>query len=455
MQLKKRNVLKNKRFTPVQIIAIGFAVIIFIGAFLLSLPISTVDGVKTPFIDCIFTSTSAVCVTGLVTVDTGTYWSYFGKTVIIILIQIGGLGFMSFATLIALITGKRITLKERLLIRESISSTSLQGIVRLARYILTFTFSIELIGAVLLSIQFIPEFGLGKGIYYSIFHAISAFCNAGFDLMGGYSSVTKYSNNTLIILTLSALIIIGGLGFYVWDDIYNYKRNKRLSLQTKVVVAMSGFLVVFGFVMFFLFEFSNPETLKNMPMKEKLLSAFFASVSPRTAGFNSIDLAGMSMASVLLTIIFMFIGGSPGSTAGGIKTSTAGVLMLTVISVIKGRDDTEVFKKKISKETVYKAFSVVVIALGLVFTVTVLLTITESGAGVPFEQYLFEATSAFGTVGLTMGLTQKLTDIGKIIIAMTMYAGRIGPLTLLLAIAIRNDNKTNSIKYPEGKILVG
>ena len=235
MQLKKRNMLRNKRFTPVQIIAMGFAAIILIGAFLLSLPIATIDGVKTPFIDCIFTSTSAVCVTGLVTVDTGTYWSYFGKTVIMLLIQIGGLGFMSFATLIALIAGKRITLKERLLIRESISLTSLQGIVRFARYILTFTFSIELIGALLLSIQFIPEFGLGKGIYYSIFHAVSAFCNAGFDLMGGYSSVTGYSGNALIILTLSALIIIGGLGFYVWDDLYNYKINRRLSLQTKVV----------------------------------------------------------------------------------------------------------------------------------------------------------------------------------------------------------------------------
>lgn len=455
MQLKKRNMLRNKRFTPVQIIAMGFAAIILIGAFLLSLPIATIDGVKTPFIDCIFTSTSAVCVTGLVTVDTGTYWSYFGKTVIMLLIQIGGLGFMSFATLIALIAGKRITLKERLLIRESISLTSLQGIVRFARYILTFTFSIELIGALLLSIQFIPEFGLGKGIYYSIFHAVSAFCNAGFDLMGGYSSVTGYSGNALIILTLSALIIIGGLGFYVWDDLYNYKINRRLSLQTKVVISMSLFLIVFGFVMFFIFEYSNPATLKEMSMKDKLISAFFASVSPRTAGFNSIDLAGMSMASVLLTIILMFIGGSPGSTAGGIKTSTAGVLLLTVMSVIKGREDTEVFKKKISKETVYKAFAVVVIALGLVFTVTILLTITESGAGVPFEQYLFEATSAFGTVGLTMGLTQKLTAIGKIIVAITMYAGRIGPLTLLVAIAIRSDNKTNSIKYPEGKILVG
>lgn len=455
MQLKKRNMLRNKRFTPVQIIAIGFAAIILIGAFLLSLPVATIDGVKTPFIDCIFTSTSAVCVTGLVTVDTGTYWSYFGKTVIMMLIQIGGLGFMSFATLIALIAGKRITLKERLLIRESMSVSSLQGIVRFARYILTFTFSIELIGALFLSIQFIPEFGLAKGIYYSIFHAVSAFCNAGFDLMGGYSSVTGYSGNALIILTLSALIIIGGLGFYVWDDLYNYKINRRLSLQTKVVISMSLFLIVFGFVMFFIFEYANPATLKDMSMKDKLLSAFFASVSPRTAGFNSIDLAGMSMASVLLTIILMFIGGSPGSTAGGIKTSTAGVLLLTVMSVIKGREDTEVFKKKISKETVYKAFAVVVIALGLVFIVTVLLTITESGAGVPFEQYLFEATSAFGTVGLTMGLTQKLTSIGKMIVALTMYAGRIGPLTLLVAIAIRSDNKANSIKYPEGKILVG
>jgi len=439
MQLRLRDVLRRKNFTPVQIIAMGFATIIFTGALLLSLPIATIKGVGTPFIDCIFTSTSAVCVTGLVTVDTGTYWSYFGKTVILILIQIG----------------KKITLKERLIIRESLNSTSLQGIVKLARYILVFTFSIEFIGALLLSFEFIPEFGIIKGIYYSIFHAVSAFCNAGFDLMGNYGSLTAYSDNALIILTISSLIVIGGLGFYAWNDIFNYKRTKRLTLQTKLVIAVSAGLILFGFIMFLVFELSNPDTLKPMGIKEKVLSAFFASVSPRTAGFNSIDLTKMTMASTFLSIMLMFIGGSPGSTAGGIKTSTAGVLFMTILSVINGREDTELFKRKINKETVYKALAVVVIALALVFTTTILLSITERASGAPFEHYLFEATSAFGTVGLTLGLTQELTAIGKAIVALTMYAGRVGPLTLVVAISIRKSKRGNSIKYPEDKILVG
>ncbi len=439
MQLRLRDVLRRKNFTPVQIIAMGFATIIFTGALLLSLPIATIKGVGTPFIDCIFTSTSAVCVTGLVTVDTGTYWSYFGKTVILILIHIG----------------KKITLKERLIIRESLNSTSLQGIVKLARYILVFTFSIEFIGALLLSFEFIPEFGIIKGIYYSIFHAVSAFCNAGFDLMGNYGSLTAYSDNALIILTISSLIVIGGLGFYAWNDIFNYKRTKRLTLQTKLVIAVSAGLILFGFIMFLVFELSNPDTLKPMGIKEKVLSAFFASVSPRTAGFNSIDLTKMTMASTFLSIMLMFIGGSPGSTAGGIKTSTAGVLFMTILSVINGREDTELFKRKINKETVYKALAVVVIALALVFTTTILLSITERASGAPFEHYLFEATSAFGTVGLTLGLTQELTAIGKAIVALTMYAGRVGPLTLVVAISIRKSKRGNSIKYPEDKILVG
>ncbi|MEG1254743.1 TrkH family potassium uptake protein [Clostridium sp.] len=455
MQLRMRDILKSKKFTPVQVIAMGFATIIFTGAILLSLPIATIDGISTPFIDCIFTSTSAVCVTGLVTVDTGTHWNYFGKTVIIILIQVGGLGFMSFATLLSIIIGKKITLKERLIIRESLNSTSLQGIVKLARYIIMLTFSIEIIGALLLSIQFIPEFGIKKGIYYSIFHSVSAFCNAGFDLMGGYNSVMAYSDNALVIITISLLIIIGGLGFYVWDEIYNYRKVRRITIHTKLVIAMSIFLVAFGFVMFFIFEYSNPDTLKDMSMKGKVLSALFASVSPRTAGFNSINLGSMTVASTFLTIMLMFIGGSPGSTAGGIKTSTAGVLFMTVISVIRGREDTELFKRKVNKETVYKAFAVVVMALGLVFFVTILLSITERASGVPFEYYLYEATSAFGTVGLTLGLTQKLTTIGKVIVALTMYAGRVGPLTLVLAISMTKNKKGNSIKYPEDKILVG
>ncbi len=455
VELKMKDILKKRQFTPMQILAIGYAVIIFLGAMLLALPISTNARVYTPFLDCIFTSTSAVCVTGLITVDTGTHWSYFGKTVIMMLIQIGGLGFMSFATMLSLIIGKRITLKERLVMQEAMNSTSLQGIVKLAKYILIFTFSIEGLGALLLSTQFIPEFGFSKGIFYSIFHSVSAFCNAGFDLMGNFNSLINYNGNVVIISTISALIVTGGLGFYVWNEIYNYKNIKKLSLHSKLVISMTIALIIGGAILFFLFEFSNEATMKGMSFKDRILASIFASVSPRTAGFNSISLADMTIPSIFLSIILMFIGGSPGSTAGGLKTTTAGILYMTVKSVIKGREDTEIFKKKVSKDTVYKAFSVMIIALGLVITVTVLLSITEHQTGVPFEYYIFEATSAFGTVGSTLGLTQKLSAIGKIIVALTMYAGRLGPLTLVLAISINRRKKALAIKYPEDKILVG
>ncbi|WP_461613180.1 TrkH family potassium uptake protein [Clostridium sp. Marseille-QA1073] len=450
-----KDVLKKREFTPMQVLAIGYAVIIFLGAMLLALPISTNARVSTPFLDCIFTSTSAVCVTGLITVDTGTHWSYFGKTVIMMLIQIGGLGFMSFATMLSLIIGKRITLKERLVMQEAMNSTSLQGIVKLAKYILIFTFSIEGLGALLLSTQFIPEFGLSKGIFYSIFHSVSAFCNAGFDLMGNFNSLINYNGNIVIISTISALIVTGGLGFYVWNEIYNYKNIKKLSLHSKLVISMTIALIIGGAILFFLFEFSNEATMGRMSFKDRILASIFASVSPRTAGFNSISLPDMTIPSIFLSIILMFIGGSPGSTAGGLKTTTAGILYMTVKSVIKGREDTEIFKKKVSKDMVYKAFSIMIIALGLVIIVTVLLSITEHQTGMPFEYYIFEATSAFGTVGSTLGLTQKLSAIGKIIVALTMYAGRLGPLTLVLAISINRRKKALAIKYPEDKILVG
>lgn len=447
----KRKKIKSK-LTPVQILAIGFVVVIFIGAFLLSLPISSNNGNYTNFLDCIFTSTSAVCVTGLVTLDTGTYWSYFGKTVILILIEIGGLGFMSFATLIFLLFGKKITLKERLVMQEAMNYFSLQGLVRMARYVLIFTFSVQGIGALLLSTQFIRDFGLGKGIYYSIFHSVSAFCNAGFDLMGNFGSIMRYKENAVVMLTISALIVIAGLGFYVWTEIYNYKSVKRLSLHSKLVLTMTAALIIVGTVLMFIFEINNPATIKDLSIKGKFLSSLFAAITPRTAGFNSIPTDTMTNAGKFLTIILMFIGGSPGSTAGGIKTATAGVLIMTVISIIKGREDTELFKRRINKDIVYRAFAIAIISLGIVITVTMLLSITETGAS--FEELLYEATSAFGTVGLTLGLTQKLSSVGKIILCITMYAGRVGPLTVALALAKNRDRK-GKVRYPEDKILVG
>lgn len=447
--------LKRKNtYTPVQILAMGFAIVIFVGAILLSLPIASQSGKITPFIDCIFTSTSAVCVTGLVTVDTGTYWTYFGKTVIITLIQIGGLGFMSVATLVFFILGKRITLKERLVMQEAMNVNSLQGLVKMIKYVLIFTFSVEAMGAVLLSTQFIPDFGIIKGIYYSVFHAVSAFCNAGFDLMGDFTSVTAYANNSVVILTIAALIAIGGLGFFVWVEIYNSKGVKRLSLHSRVVIYTTLVLIFGGAILMYVFEMNNAYTMQGMSPKGKILSSIFASVSPRTAGFNSIPLDKMTTAGIFLTIILMFIGGSPGSTAGGLKTTTAVLLFMTVVSVVRGREETEIFERRINKELVYKAFAIAVISMALVITVTMILSITEQ-KGIPFEYFLYEATSAFATVGLTLGLTTKLTFVGKIVITLTMYAGRVGLLTIILALAKNKSSKSGTIRYPEDKILIG
>ncbi|ACA55974.1 TrkH family potassium uptake protein [Clostridium botulinum] len=441
----------RRRFTPVQILAIGFAIVIFVGAVLLSLPISSQSGQRTPFLDCLFTSTSSVCVTGLIVVDTGTHWTYFGKTVIMLLIEIGGLGFMSFATLLALLLGKKITLKERLVMQEALNTFNIQGLVKMAKYMLLFTFSIQGGGALLLSTQFIPRYGLAKGLYYSIFHSVSAFCNAGFDLFGNFSSLTGVYNNPVIILVIAFLIIIGGIGFYVWYEIYHYKGNRKLSTHSKLVLWATFLLLIVGTILMFIFESNNPGTMANMTFNNKILSSFFAAVTPRTAGFNSISTSDMTMAGKFLTILLMFVGGASGSTAGGIKVTTAGVLIMTVVCVVKGKQDTEINKKRISKEIVYRALAITVIGLALVITVTMILSITE--VKFPFEYYLYEATSAFGTVGITLGLTTKLSTIGKIVILLTMYAGRVGPLTL--AIAFARKLKNSSIKYPEEKILVG
>lgn len=446
------NKLRKKiKFTPVQILAIGFALVIITGAILLALPISAADGRHTPFVDCLFVSTSATCVTGLITVDTGTHWSYFGKTVIMCLIETGGLGFMSFATLIALILGKRITLKNRLVMQEALNSFDMQGLVKMSKYVLTFTLCVEGMGALLLSTQFIPEFGLGKGIYYSVFHSISAFCNAGIDLFGNFRSLTPYAENSVIILTIGALIVTGGLGFFVWQEIYCCKSLKKLTLHSKLVIIVTSILIFGGAFLMFLFEMNNPATIKNMSLKGKMLSSLFASITPRTAGFNSISTSDMSPAGRFLTIILMFIGGSPGSTAGGIKTTTAGLLVMTVISVVKGREDTEILGRRIGKDIVYKGLSISAIALCLVITVTMVLSLTESNAS--FEVLLYETTSAFGTVGLTQGITPKLSFIGKLIISFTMYCGRVGPLSIAMALTKKAGNTL--VRYPEDKILVG
>lgn len=443
--------MKKKKLNEVQILAVGFVILIFIGATILTFPISSASGERTNFLDSLFTATSASCVTGLVTLDTGTHWSVFGQTIIMILIEIGGLGFMSFATFLAILLGKKITLKNRLIMQEAMNTFDIQGLVRMVKYVLMFTFTIQFFGALLLSSQLIPEFGIVKGLYFSVFHSISMFCNAGFDLFGNFNSLTAYYNNTVILLTISSLIVIGGLGFTVWLEIYNYKGSKRLSTHTKVVLLITTILIIGGAVAIFFLEYTNPETLAPMNFKDKVVNSIFASVTPRTAGANSISTSGMTTAGIFLTIILMFIGGSPGSTAGGLKTTTFGIILFTVISVVRGREDTEVFGKRFSKGLVYKAFSLLVIGMTLVIVVTMILTITEPGES--FVSLLYEATSAFGTVGLTTGVTQRLSGIGKFIIIVMMYLGRVGPLTVTLALISKQ--RKSKYKYPEGKVLIG
>ncbi len=441
------------KFNPSQILVLGFASVILIGSILLNLPIASKSNHSIGFINALFTATSSVCVTGLVVVDTGTHWTVFGKTIIILLIQIGGLGFMTMATFFALIFGKRITLRERLVMQEALNQFDMSGIVRLTRHILITTFVIEGVGALLLSIKFIPIYGIPKGIGYSVFHAISAFCNAGFDLIGNFRSLTPFVNDALVNLVIAMLIVMGGLGFTVIVNIVRKGEFKRYSLHSKLVVCITMILIAVGFLVLFLLEYSNPATMGKLSLKGKLLSSLFQSVSPRTAGFNTVPLANLTTASIFFTIILMFIGGSPAGTAGGVKTTTTGVLMWTIASIIEGKDDTVVFKKRIPRDIVNRSLAIVGIAMTLVVIVTMILSITEKTHS--FIEILFEVTSAFGTVGLSLGITPGLSWIGKVVIALTMFAGRVGPLTIALALARRQQKKQGLVKYPEEKIIVG
>ena len=441
------------RLTPYQVLALGFAGLILSGAFLLTFPISTQSGEGTPFIDALFTATSAVCVTGLVVVDTGTYYSYFGQTVIILLIQAGGLGIMAMSTLFALLIGKRIRLKERLLMQEALNQLTVSGVVRLTIYIFRITLVIEFIGGTILALRWYPDMGT-KAIYYGYWHAVSSFCNAGFDLFGPitgkFSSITSYVDDITINLTIAGLIILGGIGFAVMYDLWSSRSLVKLSMHSKIVLITTGVLIVVGAISIFVFEHSNPATLGPLSAKGKILGSFFQSVTPRTAGYNTIDIGKMYDGSLLLMVILMFIGASPSSTGGGIKTSTFAVLVLATWALIRGRNDAECFGRRIPKEIIYKAFSVMFISFTLIVIVTMALTITEQAQ---FMQVLFEVTSAFGTVGLTTGITPSLSAPGKLWLILTMFAGRVGPITLALAIAMRA--RKAHIQYPEGKIMIG
>lgn len=438
-------------FDPPKILVLGFAIVILLGAFLLTLPIATEDGNGLSFLNALFTATSATCVTGLVVVDTGDSFTMFGELVILFLIQIGGLGFMSFATFLFLLLGKKVSLRERLLLKEAFNHITLAGIVRLVKRVLIFTAVIESIGGIILSIRFSFDMPLGKAFYFGFFHAISNFNNAGFDLMGEFRSLIPYVDDPIVVLTICTLITLGGKGFIVMNELFEFHVTKRLSVHTKVVLLTTLVLILGATILIFTLEYGNEKTLYSLSNSGKVLGSLYQAVTPRTAGSNTLPIGDLTQSTLLLTILLMFIGAGPGSTAGGIKVTTLAVLMATMLAQFNGKEDVVLFKRRIMLETILKALTVALSGFFIVFVVTMLLSITEKEHD--FMMYLFEATSAFGTVGLSMGLTPELSSMGRVIIIFAMFAGRLGPLTIGFAIAKKRN--PNTFRHPKGNILIG
>ncbi|WP_130613436.1 TrkH family potassium uptake protein [Cohnella abietis] len=428
----------------------GFAFIIFIGAQLLRLPIASISGQSMSFIDALFTSTSAMCVTGLVVFDTGTYFSTFGHWVILLLIQIGGIGFMTVATLFALILRRKISLKERLILQESLNQGSIEGLVRLVRKVIVYALALETVGAILFFIRFMFDMPVGKALYHGVFHSISIFNNAGFDLSGEFKSFSAYSSDVYMNIVSMALIILGGFGFIVLADLFDWRKKQRFSLHTKVVLSVTAILIVVGTLVIFIFEYTNGRSVGDTGFGHKLLVSLFQSVTTRSGGVTTVDVTEFRQATQFFIIILMFIGASPGSTGGGIKTTTFAVLVGAVLAMIRGKDDVVLFRLRLAQERVYKAVTVTLFCIGIVMLGTMVLATTEDAA---FLKILFEVTSAFGTVGLSMGLTGDLTVTGKITIIILMFIGRLGPLTLTYALGPKQGRAL--YRHAEGKIIIG
>jgi len=440
------------RLTYTQIIAVGFAAVMLLGGFLLTLPVSSATGEWTGFADSLFTATSATCVTGLIVFDTYTHWSLFGKIIIITMIQIGGIGFMTVVALFAMFLKKQISLSQRKLLMQSAGTMEIGSIVQLVKKIAVGTFAFEAVGAVILSFTFCPMFGTSDGIFTSIFISISAFCNAGFDLLGRngqFSSLTSVADCPSVIITITLLIIIGGLGFLVWSDIAKNRFNlKKYSLHSKIVLTATTALIVGGTVFFFITE--NNAALAGMSFPEKLLHAFFLSASPRTAGFNAVDLGELSQSGKLMTIVFMLIGGSPGSTAGGIKTTTIVVLVVGAISFAKGSSGICIFKRRLDDDDVKRAAAILSIYIIIIIIAVSVLCMIEP---FPLDDMVFEVASAVGTVGLTLGITPSLSLVSKIILIILMFGGRIGALSLAMVLAEKRVPILTD--RPVEKILIG
>ena len=434
--------------SPARVFTIGFLIVITLGGLILTTPFVTQSGKRTGIIDAFFVAASATCVTGLTPVNTGMHWNTLGHVVIIILIQIGGLGVMSIASLVPLILRKKIGLKSRQILRDQFNIESMAGMINLFIYVLIFTFSVEALGALFLSFRFVPTYGLGKGIWYAVFHSISAFCNAGFDILG--DSIYPLRADYLVNITIMLLIIIGGLGFMVTSEIFYRRDLKKISTNSKLVLVITLILILVGAFGFYLLESLQGGVLDGEGFGPGMLESFFQSVVARTAGFYSVDLSKIKVSTSLLLIGLMFIGGSPGSTAGGIKTTTFGVLVIATISVIKNEKEPVVFGRSISDESIKKALSIFMISLTIVLLVSFTISITDN---FNFIDILYETTSALATVGASRGITPELSRIAKILLGLCMYLGRIGPMTMAYAFGLKAEDKM--IKYPETFISLG
>lgn len=442
----------EKRMSGTQMIALGFLLLIFIGTILLMLPVSSRSGEWTPFMTALFTSTSATCVTGLILVDTFTHWSIFGQLVLLVLIQIGGLGFITIGITVSLLLRKKIGLKQRGLIKESLNTLEIGGVVRLVRRVIGGTVLFELSGALILTLRFLKDMDILHAIYYGIFHSISAFCNAGFDLMGRYSpfsSITRFYNDPVVVLTISALILIGGIGFFVWNDLKEHGLHfRRYALQTKMVLSATAVCLIAGTLLFYLFEHNH--LFSDMSFGEQLLNSFFCAVTPRTAGFNAVDNGALSESSKFLSIIFMFIGGAPGSTAGGVKVTTIFVLLLSVRSTLTRTTGTNIFGRRLEESVITKSAVVLMFQLTLALSATLAITAIS---GYPVIDVAFEAFSALDTVGMTTGITSSLSTSCHVILILLMYSGRLGSLSF--ALSFTDKKKIAHVMQPVEKINVG
>ena len=444
---------KMDRITPAQIIILGFLFLITVGTALLMLPVSTSGPGGASFLDALFTATSATCVTGLVVQDTALYWSPFGQAIILVLIQIGGMGVVTMAVAIFIFTGRHISLKQRWVMQESISAPQVGGIVRQTRFILKTALAMEAAGAALLALRFCPQMGI-KGIWYAVFHSISAFCNAGFDLMGvrsgPCSSLTSYTADSLVNIAIILLIVLGGIGFMTWQDFREHKWHLRaMRLQTKVVLSTTVILLAVGFLYFFLYEFRQPQW-QSLGAGERFWAALFQTITPRTAGFNTVDLSQMTPSSQLITILLMLVGGSPGSTAGGFKTTTLAVLLLTTAAVFRRRDTAHCFGRRLQDEAVHSAMALFVIYLLLAVAGGILICCID---GIPLMGALFESSSAVATVGLSLGYTAGLSAASRLILIFLMYFGRVGGLTVIYAVTVRGTGKVS--QFPQERLTVG